>query len=159
VPDTVKISTATTRKPRPDEVEVRDHYFISKGDFQKKIKTGEIAEYNIYDGNYYGTLRRPLEEALESGKKVLMELEVNGAAAVKKAFPGAITIFINAESMEVLEQRLRGRGTQSESSIAERLNTAQKEIEAAQKEYDYIVVNPEGHPEIAVAAIGSFLKA
>jgi guanylate kinase len=152
----VKISTATTRPPRGGEVDGVDHYFLSKAEFEQKLKAGEVLEHNFYNGNYYGTLKEPLEAAISSGKIGVMEIDVNGAMAIKKIMPQVTTIFINAESLGVIEGRLRERGTDSKEDVKTRLAIAEKEI-AASSQYDYTVINPTGHPEQAVAEIKKIL--
>jgi guanylate kinase len=138
----VKISTATTRPPRGGEVDGVDHYFLSKAEFEQKLKAG--------------TLKEPLEAAISSGKIGVMEIDVNGAMAIKKIMPQVTTIFINAESLGVIEGRLRERGTDSKEDVKTRLAIAEKEI-AASSQYDYTVINPTGHPEQAVAEIKKIL--
>lgn len=158
IPNAVKINTATTRVPRPGETEGKDHYFISKEQFQSQIKDGSILEHNAYNNNYYGTLQQPLLDAIHSGKIGVMEIDVNGGNAIKKIMPEVITVFITAESMSIIENRLRSRGTDSEKNIQTRLGIARKEIKVGTNQYDYVVINPEGHPEKAVLEIEKILS-
>lgn len=156
-PSIKKISTATTRTPRSGEVEGKDHFFVSEADFKQKIKDGSILEYNVYNGNYYGTLKKPVMGILESGQLGIMEIDVNGAMALKNKIPEIITIFITAESLRVIEARLRQRGTETEETIGKRLQIAKDEMEIGKTKYDYLVINPSGHPEKAVTEIEKIL--
>ena len=131
--------SATTRAPRPGEVDGRDYYFLDRARFEEMIRCGEFLEYDEHAANYYGTPRRQAEEKMERGH-VLLDIEPNGAAAVKRSAPEATLIFIMPPSREELERRLRGRGDTSEEQIAMRLERAVWEME--QKSwYDYVVVN------------------
>ena len=132
--------SATTRNPRPIDKEGVTYYFKTKEEFQSMIANGEVLEWAEYVGNYYGTPRRPVEEALEKGLDVILEIEVQGAMQIKKNFPGAVLTFVAPPSREELENRLRGRGTETEEQILSRLETANKEL-AMMGEYDYVVVN------------------
>ena len=116
--------SATTRAPRPGEVHGEQYYFTTKEDFEKKIGAGEMLEYAQYVGNYYGTPKAPVEAWLTEGRDVVLEIEVQGGAQIKKLCPDCVSIFILPPSMEVLEKRLRGRGTENEVTIRMRLETA-----------------------------------
>lgn len=132
--------SATTRSPRPGDVDGEQYYFLTKEQFEQKIKDGGMLEYAEYCGNYYGTPKAPVEEKCANGFDVVLEIEVQGAIQVKKLNPDCVTIFITPPSLEVLEKRLRGRGTEPENVIESRLETARKEM-ALKDKYDYIVVN------------------
>lgn len=148
--------SATTRAPRPGEEHGKHYYFISKDDFEKLISEGEMLEHAQYVGNYYGTPRKPVEEWAEQGIDVILEIEVQGGAQVKKLMPECVSIFIMPPSMKILGERLRGRGTEEESTVQKRLDTARREIPQA-KDYDYIVFNDR--LEEAVEEIQAILKA
>ncbi len=156
-PSIKKINTATTRPARSGEAEGKDHFFIDETDFKQKIKDGSILEYNVYNGNYYGTLKKPVMDILESGQLGIMEIDVNGAMSLKKKIPEIITIFITAESLGIIEDRLRQRGTETEETIGKRLQIAEAEIEIGKTKYDHEVINPIGHPEKAVTEIEKIL--
>ena len=132
--------SATTRAPRPGEVDGVNYYFISREEFQGRIDRGEFLEYAEYVGNYYGTSMTVIREKLEKGVDVLLDIEVQGAAKVREKLPEAASVFIVPPSFEELANRLRGRGTDSEEKIRQRLDTARREAKEI-KYYDYIVVN------------------
>ena len=131
--------SATTRDPRPSEVDGMHYYFVTKERFEEMIAAGEMLEYSAHNANYYGTPREQAEEKMKNGS-VLLDIEPNGAAQVKKAAPDAILVFIMPPSMEELEKRLRGRGDTPEEQIAMRMERAVWEMEQRHW-YDYVVVN------------------
>lgn len=132
--------SATTREPRDGEVNGVHYHFLSREEFQKKIADGEVLEYAEYCGNYYGTLKKSVETLISGGKDAVLKIEVEGAMNIRKMFPEACLVFILPPSWEVLEQRLRSRGTETEQVIAERTKQARTEISFA-KNYDYLIVN------------------
>ncbi len=134
--------SATTRNPRPIDQEGVTYYFKTKEEFQQMIAANEVLEWAEYVGNYYGTPRKPVEDALSKGLDVILEIEVQGAMQIKKNFPSAVLTFIAPPSREELENRLRGRGTETEEQIQSRLATATTEL-SRMNEYDYIVVNDQ----------------
>lgn len=148
--------SATTRDPRPGEVEGKNYFFLSREEFERQIAQGNMLEYAEYCRNYYGTPRLAVEERLAQGSDVVLEIEVKGAMQVKKACPDAVMVFIMPPSRGELEKRLRGRGTEGEETIRKRLRTAETEIASAPK-YDYIVVNAKVTQ--AADAISSILTA
>ncbi|MDX1978534.1 MAG: guanylate kinase [Pseudanabaenaceae cyanobacterium bins.68] len=139
-PEIVFSISATTRTPRPGEVEGREYYFLSRSQFEGKIRAGEFLEWAEYAGNFYGTLKQPVEQAIAQGKIVLLEIELAGARQVAQNYPQAQKIFIAPPSLEVLAQRLAQRGSETESAIAKRLEQAQVEL-AAQAEFDLVIIN------------------
>lgn len=155
--DNLRLSvSATTRAPRPGEEHGKQYYFISREEFERLISQNKMLEHAEYVGNYYGTPRDPVEEWLVAGNDVVLEIEVQGGAQVKKLMPECVSIFILPPSMKVLEERLRGRGTEAEETVQKRLSTARREIPQA-KEYDYIVFNDR--LEDAVDDIQAILRA
>lgn len=132
----------TTRKPREGEVEGKDYYFVSKDEFEQRIKDGKFLEYAEFVGNYYGTPLDKVQEKLDQGKEVVLEIEVNGALQVRDKVKDAVLIFIVPPTKEELYNRLKGRGTESEEIIQKRIEKAQREFPLADK-YDYIVVNDD----------------
>ena len=132
--------SCTTRAPRPGEVDGVNYTFISREEFQARIERGEFLEYAEYVGNYYGTSMTVIREKLEKGVDVLLDIEDQGAAKVREKLPEAASVFIVPPSFEELANRLRGRGTDSEEKIRQRLDTARREAKEI-KYYDYIVVN------------------
>ncbi|MBE9204648.1 guanylate kinase [Synechocystis salina LEGE 06099] len=134
--------SATTRSPRAGEEDGQSYYFLSKEEFQTWIGEEKLLEWAEYAGNYYGTPRQPVEAQIAQGKTVLLEIEVLGARQIKQTFPSARRIFILPPSVEVLEERLRGRGSDSETAIAKRLTQAQQELQAA-GEFDHQLVNDD----------------
>ncbi len=133
--------SATTRPPRPNEVDGVHYYFITKERFEEMIDAGEFLEYDAHAANYYGTPRVQAEEKMLHGS-VLLDIEPNGAKQVKQAAPEALLIFIMPPSMEELERRLRGRGDTSEEQIAMRMERAVWEMEQ-RVWYDHVVVNDD----------------
>jgi guanylate kinase len=140
--------SATTRQPRPGEIDGKDYYFVSKQQFESAIEQGELLEWAEYAGNYYGTPKTSVEEQINRGKWVLLEIELIGARIVKKIFPDALLIFILPPSLEELGRRLRGRGKDSQEAIFRRLERAKAEIEA-KDEFNIQIVNDELETAIA----------
>lgn len=137
----IKLSvSATTRLPRPGEKHGQDYYFIKHEEFNDLIDNDGVLEYASYCNNFYGTPKKPVNDWLNSGNDVILEIEVKGGAQVRKTNPKSVGIFIIPTSFEVLKQRLINRKTESESVINDRLSTAKIEIKSA-LDYDYIVVN------------------
>ncbi len=154
--DTVVSVSVTTRLPRPGEQDGVHYFFRSRTDFESMIQQDELLEHAEYNGNYYGTPLPPIETWLQEGKNVVLEIEVQGAEKVMQKLPEAVSIFIVPPSMENLEQRLRGRGTETEEVILGRLAAAKREFAAA-KLYQYIVCNDT--VENAVAQIEAIMQA
>lgn len=144
--------SATTRAPRPGEEHGINYYFISHEKFKAKIAAGDMLEYAEYVGNYYGTPKSAVEEALASGKNVILEIETNGALQIREKMPEAVLILILAPNIETLEARLVGRGTESAEVVAKRMSEARREVTLLDK-YDYVVINEDGKSEDAAAAI------
>lgn len=146
----------TTRAMRPGEKEGVNYHYVSVDEFKEHIKNGDMLEYANYGSNYYGTPVKPVKERLAEGKTVFLIIEVEGGGNVKKIFPEAKKIFIIPPSMQELENRLRGRGTDSEESIAKRMEIAKTELERA-IEYDYVIENSV--LEDAVSDVISIIRA
>ena len=134
--------SATTRKPREGEVEGREYFFKTVDQFEKMIEENQLIEYARYVENYYGTPRAYVEEQLEQGKDVILEIEIQGALKIKDKFPDTLLLFVMPPSPQVLKERLTGRGTEDEAAIASRLKRAAEEAEGVEQ-YDYIVVNED----------------
>lgn len=132
----------TTRAPREGEVDGVDYYFVTKEEFLKQIDNGNLLEHAEFVGNMYGTPKDKVEEKLELGHEVVLEIEVNGALQVREKMKDAVFIFIAPPTFEALENRLLSRGTEDEAIIKERLEKAKREIKLASF-YDYIVINDE----------------
>lgn len=148
--------SATTREPRPGEVDGENYYFLTHEEFEHQIQKGRMLEYAEYCGNYYGTPRTAVDEMLERGNDVLLEIEVQGAMNVKKSCPGCATVFLMPPSLSELERRLHKRGTEDEKVVQNRLEAAKREIPHA-PDYDYIVVNDD--VELAAGQIAAILTA
>ncbi|HOB49815.1 MAG TPA: guanylate kinase [Mycobacterium sp.] len=142
VPDLLFSVSATTRAPRPGEVDGVDYHFVSPERFQQFIDDGELLEWADIHGGLQrsGTLAQPVRDAAASGRPVLIEVDLAGARAVKQAIPEALTVFLAPPSRETLRERLTGRGTETPEVMARRLATADAEL-AAQDEFDVVVVN------------------
>lgn len=149
--------SATTRKPRPGEIDGIHYFFKSEEDFRKMIDEDAFLEYmHIFNTDYYGTPRSFVEEELAAGRNVILEIDVQGAMKVKSAYPDAVLIFIAPPSMSELKSRLIGRGTETPEAVERRFATAFTEVERA-KDYDYVVVNDV--LDVAVARVESILTA
>lgn len=157
VPDAWVSVSATTRQPRPGEVDGRDYFFLDQPRFDELVSQGGFLEWAHVHGNSYGTLRSRVQDRIDHGSQVILEIDVQGAFQVKKAMPEAHLIFIEPPSLEELERRLRGRGTETEEVICNRMKTAEVEL-ARKMEYDVQVVNDELEraTEELVSYIGSF---
>lgn len=150
--------SATTRAPRPGEVNGRNYWFISREEFEARIAKGEMLEYTEYCGNYYGTPRREAEEVLKTGKHLLLEIEVVGGTNVKKLCPEAVLIMLLPPSFAEQEARLRGRATETEQKIRERLARTRAELEYLPT-YDYVVYNREGGVDECAEEIRAIVRA
>ncbi len=134
--------SATTRPPRPTEIDGIHYYFISEEEFQKHIQQGDFIEYERVHGHYYGTLKNKLEKLIKNGYTILFDIDVNGALNIKKLFPHAILIFIRPPSLEELKHRLRNRKSDSEEAIEMRLKRLPEEYAKAAF-FDYDIVNDD----------------
>ena len=148
--------SATTRAPREGEEDGVNYYFLNRNDFLNMVDRGEFLEYAEYVGNFYGTPAGPVDECLEKGVDVILEIEVQGALTVKSKRPEAKLVFIIPPTFADLELRLRSRGSESDEVIAKRLEKAKEEYSMA-NHYDYIVCN--GEVEQAVEELRSIIKA
>jgi guanylate kinase len=138
--DVKKCVTATTRAPRPNEMNGRDYYFWSEEEFERRQRDGELLEWAIVHGHRYGTPRSWVEEQLARGEDIILKIDVQGGLAVQARYPDAILIFVRAPSLDVMEQRLRSRDSESEDAIQRRLRDAPIELEQC-RHYDYVIVN------------------
>ena len=132
--------SATTRQPREGEVHGREYFFLSKEEFEKMIAKDELIEYAKYVENYYGTPRNYVEQKLDEGKDVILEIEIQGALKVKEKFPDALLLFVSPPSAEELKNRLVGRGTETMEVINSRMSRAAEEAEGMEN-YDYLIIN------------------
>ena len=148
--------SATTRPPRPGEINGVHYHFTDVDEFHKMISEDAFLEYAEYVGNFYGTPKAPVEKWLEEGRDVVLEIEVQGGRQIKKVAPDCVSLFILPPSLKVLEKRLRGRGTETEEVIEKRLAAAADEIRCV-KDYDYAVINDT--VEQAVLDIEAILAA
>ncbi len=150
--------SATTRDPRPGEIDGFTYHYITKEDFQHRIDSGDKLEYTEYCGNFYGTPFKEAREVVESGRNLILEIEVEGAANVKRLYPEAILVLLLPPSYAIQEQRLRGRGTETEEKIRARLSRTKEEISIADF-YDYVVVNHDGKDQEAAEDIRAIVRA
>ncbi len=156
--DFVYSVSCTTRQPREGEVHGKNYFFITKEEFEDMIKRDEFVEYASYNDNYYGTPKFFVEKNLSEGRNVILEIEVQGAVKVKNEMPEAVFVFVAPENKKVLEERLRGRGTETEDVIKNRLHIAENEVRACLM-YDYIVVNHDGRARECAEDIVSAVRA
>ena len=148
--------SATTRAPRPGEINGVNYHFLSKDEFERLIENGGMLEYANYCGNYYGTPKKPVEDMLTEGKNVILEIEVQGALKVMEKCPEAVSVFILPPSLKELRRRLHKRGTETEEVIEKRIGEAAGEIRKAVN-YDYVMIN--GELEIAVSDLLSIINS
>jgi len=133
--------SCTTRSPRPGEVNGREYYFLTRDEFEKKVKRGEFAEWEKIFHNYYGTLKSALEKAIRDGKILLLDVDVKGGLNIRKFYPeNSVSIFLLPPSEEELDRRLRSRGTDNEDSLRMRKKRAHQELKLGEQ-YDYKIVN------------------
>lgn len=150
--------SATTRAPRPGEIDGVHYHFIDKAAFEEKIRNGDMLEHAEYVGNYYGTPKAPVEKTLSEGKDIILDIEVQGALQVKEKMPDAVMVFVLPPDAETLEGRLRGRGTETDQVIEKRMNKARTELSLLSR-YDYVVINQNGGAEQAAEQVLSILLA
>lgn len=143
------VVTATSRPPRPDEEEGVDYFFVSKVRFEEMIEQDELIEYATVYGQYKGVPKQQVRDALESGKDVVMRLDVQGAKTVKRLIPGAILLFLSASSEDELIDRLKKRRTEDPVQLQRRIETARQEMEQVDR-FDYVVINRNGELDAAV---------
>lgn len=152
------VVTATTRPRRPNEVDGLDYHFVSVGEFAGMIEKNELLEYAVVYGDYKGIPKQHVREALASGHDVIMRIDVQGAATIRKLVPNAVTIFLTAESEEELIDRLRERKTEEPDQLKMRIVTARHELRRI-VEFDYVVVNRDDHQGECVDQVLSIIKA
>lgn len=150
--------SATTRQPRPGEINGVNYHFITPEEFEEHVKNGDFVEYAEYVGNRYGTLYSEIKGKTDDGINVILELEVQGAENVKRMFPEAVLVWLLPPDYTTLEQRLRGRGTETDDVITKRMNTAVKELGKFNL-YDYVVISETGKPDDAVRNIKDIVNA
>ena len=155
--DFVYSISATTRAPRPGEVDGVNYYFVTREEFEKRIASGGMLEYTEYCGNYYGTPKKEALEVIESGKNLILEIEVEGAMNIKSVYPDAVLIMLLPPSFAKQEERLRGRGTETEEKICARLERTREEV-VLLPNYDYVVYNYDGCDEQAAEDIQEIVR-
>ncbi|WP_293932197.1 guanylate kinase [Iodobacter sp.] len=146
----------TTRAPRPGEVDGKDYHFVAREVFEQMILNGDFLEHAEVYGNYYGTSQTWINKAIDTGRDILLEIDWQGAAQVRRLFPDAVGLFVLPPSVEVLEQRLKNRGKDSDEVIERRMAVAKEEISHVE-EFDYVIVNE--HIDEAVRDIVSAVRA
>ena len=134
--------SATTRAPRPGEIDGVHYFFKTKEEFEEMIRENRLIEYASYVENYYGTPKEYVQQQLENGKDVILEIEIQGALKIKEQFPDTLLLFMVPPSASVLEERLRGRGTETDEVVRKRLHRAVEESEFIEQ-YDYLIVNDD----------------
>lgn len=152
------VVTATTRPPREGEVHGVDYFFYSTGDFAEMIEEDELLEYAFVYNDYKGIPKAQVRKAMATGKDVVLRLDVQGAATVKKLYPEAMSIFLTTDTEEELISRLKNRKTESEDQLKLRIATARKELQRVE-EFDYVVVNRDDQLDETVATIGAIIHA
>jgi guanylate kinase len=152
------VVTTTTRTPRSDEVEGKDYFFISKEEFARMIDNDEFFEYALVYSDYKGNSKKQVHDALASGKDVVMRLDVQGAATVRKLAPEAVLIFLTTQSEQELVERLKSRKTDTAEDLSLRIAMAQQELKRA-AEFDYVIVNADGCLEETVDTVTAIIRA
>jgi guanylate kinase len=150
--------SATTRPPRPGEIEGEHYFFVGRDEFERRRETGGLLEWREYNGNLYGTPRDYIEHSIAEGDDVIMKPEVNGALAIKAAYPDAVLIFLVPDRFSLLSERLLERRTETNEEIARRLEIAAQEMKFI-RSFDYLVVNEQGHAQEAVRDLEAILHA
>jgi guanylate kinase len=150
--------SATTRAPRPGERDGIDYFFVTHEEFEQRLGDNGFLEYRSYNDNLYGTPRSFINEALTAGYDVIMKPEVNGAIAIKERFPDAVLIFIVPDRFSLLQTRLEARRTETNDVIARRLAIAHEELRYVRR-FDYLLVNEEAHPDVAVEDLEAIVRA
>lgn len=140
VPELAYSVSATTRKPRPGEVNGQHYIFLAREEFERWIEAGYFLEWAEYSGNLYGTPEHRVEELMDSGLSVILEIELQGARKVREKRPDAVMVFVRAPSLEETRRRLEGRATETSDAVESRMTTALKEV-AAREEFDHEVIN------------------
>lgn len=148
--------SATTREPRPGETDGVDYFFVNRERFEQMIADDDLLEYARYVSNYYGTPKKPVMDSIAGGRDVFFDIEVQGAMQIKKKHPEAILIFLIPPHFSDIESRLRGRCTETDEKVLQRLKTAREEYRYADA-YDYVVINDD--PYRAVNEINSIVTA
>ncbi|MBU1449926.1 MAG: guanylate kinase [Proteobacteria bacterium] len=156
MPDLAYSVSLTTRPPRPGERDGVDYYFVTRQEFQRRIAAGEMAEHEEIFGNLYGTSQKVVGQVLEQGQDLFLDTDVNGAEQLQKRFPEGVFIFLLPPSRKVLEERLRGRATEEESQVRQRLERVRYELNKA-KNYTHLVVNDD--LDKAVAEVEAIITA
>lgn len=157
-PSLAFVVTAASRDPRPGEVEGIDYYFLKREEFERRIQAGEFLENAVVYGELKGILKEEVQRKMDSGRDVVMRVDVQGAATVREKAPAALLIFLTTNDEEELVERLTSRNTEDEDKLQLRIETAKKEMDRV-SEFDYKVVNPEGCLEEAVNTILAIIKA
>jgi guanylate kinase len=152
------VVTANTRPRRADETQGVDYFVVSKDEFASMIEKDELIEYAIVYGDYKGIPKQQVRDALASGKDVVMRLDVQGAATVRKLAPEAVLIFLTTESEDALVKRLKTRQTETAENLSIRIATARQELKRA-AEFDYVIVNPDGHLDETVDTVVAIIDA
>ncbi len=150
--------SATTRLPRTGEEDGREYYFLDRDAFEEMVAREEMLEYTTYCGNYYGTPKKEAQRILASGKNMILEIEVDGAAQVKRLYPNAVSIMLIPPTIEEMRQRLLGRGTEPIETVEKRLERAAEEIQLASG-YDYVVINQRDGIEACATQICEIIHA
>ena len=157
-PDVRYSVSATTRAPRPEERDAEHYFFLSREEFDRRRDGGGLLEWREYNGNLYGTPRDYIERTLARGDDLIVKPEVNGALAIKRAYPEAVLIFLAPDGFAHLRSRLVARGTDSGIEIENRLAIAREELKFAQN-FDYLIVNEQGRMDAALSSVAAILEA
>ena len=152
------VVTATTRRPRPGEVDGRDYHFLSQSEFQQKLERGELLEHAEVHGNWYGVPATPVREKLAQGTDVLLTIDTQGARTIRVRTQGALFVFLAPRSLDELVERLNGRGADTPEQRTLRMLNAEREM-AELPQYDYVIVNQQDHLADSIAQLWAILRA
>jgi guanylate kinase len=153
------VITTTSRPPRPDEVDEVDYFFVSEERFQEMVDNDELVEHAVVYGQNKGISKRAIKIAQESGRDIMIRVDVQGAASVRAFYPKAVLIFMIPENFEVWVERLRARGSESEDELKIRIEKAKNELEAAKQIFDYVIINEDEHLKDAADVLESIILA
>lgn len=149
-------TSATTRAPRPGEVDGREYHFLDQAEFERRVQAGRFVEHATYSGNRYGTLASEIEDRIEEGRPVILEVELQGARQIRNRIEDSVQVFILPPTVDALRERLESRGTDDEAAIDRRLETAATELEAA-SEFQHQIVN--GDVDLATEELAAVIRA
>ena len=153
------VITTTSRPPRPDEIDEVDYYFVTEQRFQEMIDCNELVEHAVVYGQDKGISNKAIQRAMESGRDIMIRVDVQGAACVSELYPKAVLIFMIPENFDVWVERFRARGSESEDELKIRIEKAKNELDVARQIFDYVIINEDGHLKDAADVLEAIILA